>query len=65
MKTLKLNQIEKNILSKNEMNEVKGGGCGCACSNNNMIDNGGANADGGLHSPGGNNHVFCDTVFVH
>lgn len=34
MKNIKLNQIEKEILSKKEMNQLKGGQntCGCACA---------------------------------
>lgn len=57
MKTLKLNQMEKTLLSSREMNRVRGGSCGCACLYENnggssTADNKSANAAKDLHSPG-------------
>lgn len=60
MKTLKLNQIEKNRLSEKMMNQLVGGavGCGCGCQyageggGSSHADNGNANDKQNLHSPG-------------
>lgn len=56
MKTLNVNQIEKNRLSKKEMHAVSGGNsCGCGChyassGGSSTMDNGNANYDGNLWS---------------
>lgn len=58
MKTLKVNQLEKDRLSQQEKEHIRGGaiGCGCSCmyegrGGSNTSDNRGANAAGGLHTP--------------
>lgn len=60
MKSLKVNQIEKNQMSANEMNYILGGGgtnyCGCACAyadsgGSSTYNNGYANSRGGVNSP--------------
>jgi len=54
MKKLKLNMMASENLSKVEMNQVRGGkacGCGCAGSSS-SYDNGNANNEKGLYSPG-------------
>ncbi|WP_418683803.1 TIGR04149 family rSAM-modified RiPP [Alistipes putredinis] len=57
MKSLKVNQIEKNNLSEKEMQHIAGGQhegmCGCGCmyegqGGSSTMDNGLANADTGL-----------------
>ena len=57
MKSLKVNQIEKNNLSEKEMQHIAGGKpagmCGCGCmyeghGGSSSMDNGQANADTGI-----------------
>ena len=56
MNTLKLNTLEKNILSQKEMNNLNGGeSCGCGClyqsqGGSSTQDNGFANSSGGKDS---------------
>lgn len=70
MKTLKVNQIEKNRLSEKEMAHLRGGeridgacGCGCKYADNegsSIESNGMANADHGYWS--GDKFVCIQTV---
>lgn len=71
MKSLKVNRIEKNTLSKKEMLSLTGGqqpgmcGCGCEYENNNgssTQDNGLANADLGIYK--GDKFVCIQTVTI-
>ena len=64
MKSLKLNQIEKSVLSTNEMNQVTGGDriiCTCSCywagtsGGSSTHDNAMANAKLGIPSKEGSN----------
>jgi len=72
MKSLKLNKINKNQLSAEQMNAVTGGGSGCGCScywanqgGSSTIDNGVANRDaGGLWSERGVNVIFLQEAVV-
>lgn len=56
MKTLKLTQLEKNLLLEKEMENVKGGNtCGCGCKyagsgGSSTANNGNANLSNNLHS---------------
>lgn len=69
MKNIKLNSLTAEIVSRNEMNNISGGGeCGCGChyansggssSGVNMVYNG---ASGGLHSTGGSDLFIADDV---
>lgn len=67
MKKLKLNQIEKNILTEKEMNIISGGliTCGCGCNyagsggGSSTMDNGNANKAGGKFSYGENKIAWC------
>ena len=68
---LKLSQLAKKELMKKEMREIKGGdvvcGCGCCYANQggaSTLENGAANAQGGLHSPGCDNQFFFSDVIV-
>lgn len=56
---MKINQLSKNALSKQEMKHTKGGACGCGCGcyyenkgGSSTSSNNSANNAGGLHSPG-------------
>lgn len=57
MKTLKLNKLEKNCISRKEMHYLYGGaGCGCSCryaghGGSTTDANGNANKARGLYSP--------------
>ena len=72
MKSLKLNQIEKNVLSTNEMNQVKGGrACTCSCywANNggssirdNKVANFGVGDVGTVSEHGNNGNSMSITV---
>ena len=52
LKKIKLTQLSKAELGRQEMLHIKGGGCNCACANSNTYSNGHANWEGGLNSPG-------------
>lgn len=72
MKSLKVNRIEKNTLSKKEMLSLTGGDpipgmCGCGCQyegqqGSSTMDNGVANADIGAWS--GEKYVSIQTVTI-
>ncbi len=74
MKSLKLNQIEKETLSARELQQIKGGYdwiCSCSCfyegteGGSSTRDNGHANAriSGGRHSVNGDNaHKYAVTL---
>lgn len=68
MKTLKLTQLEKNLLQEKEMENVKGGNtCGCGCKyagsgGSNTYDNANANLSGNLHT--GTDHDLIISITV-
>ena len=64
MKNLKLSSLAQNALSEREMNAYVGGEarCGCACRNNNTLDNLCANSDAGIFTPGASKEEMVMTI---
>ena len=66
MKNLKLNALAQNAMKEKEMSQIKGGAkvCRCGCNGpSSTDDNGWANSENGLSSPGGGEiYIILDDI---
>lgn len=70
MKSIKLNQTEREVLNDKELSQIQGGApryCGCGCVGPSSDDaNGWANSEGGKSSGTAEDKIYCilDEVVV-